>query len=211
MLYCPNCKQEYRDGIQECADCMVPLVDQETFEKVLREAAAGQDAVAAVFRAEDAETLDLMARAIAVHHIPYEIRSPEVREEGEKTDSGDPASGLSDAGNPDADNPGTPIEGHLLLVPMEMGQKVAHILDRGLSMLIAHGEDKDRVYRLFKQEREEEIRDPALLRQPTAKLVAQGDEIIDQLIEFVARGDMATKGRAAYVLTCLGDNGIQLL
>lgn len=195
MLYCPNCKQEYRDGIQECADCMVPLLDQKAFEEAERAANAGNVAMAAVFRAEDEQTLDLMARAIAVHHIPYEVRSNEKTEETPESEGAESKEGEQ-------------LHGHFLIVPAEMGQKVIHIIDQGLPMVIAHGEGKDRVYRMFDQEREEEIRNPPLLQEPTAQLVARGDEIIDNLIEFVARGNAATKNRAAYVLTCLGDSGV---
>lgn len=28
MKYCPSCGSEYRDGFAECADCLVPLVDE---------------------------------------------------------------------------------------------------------------------------------------------------------------------------------------
>ena len=28
MPWCPNCKNEYREGITECADCGVELVDE---------------------------------------------------------------------------------------------------------------------------------------------------------------------------------------
>jgi hypothetical protein len=28
VKYCPNCRDEYREGFTECADCLVPLVDE---------------------------------------------------------------------------------------------------------------------------------------------------------------------------------------
>lgn len=28
MPFCPNCRYEYEEGVRECADCGVPLVDQ---------------------------------------------------------------------------------------------------------------------------------------------------------------------------------------
>jgi hypothetical protein len=37
MPYCPNCKYEYKDNIEECPDCGAKLVDEleeETFENV---------------------------------------------------------------------------------------------------------------------------------------------------------------------------------
>ena len=27
-MYCPKCRTEYREGFYECADCLVPLVDE---------------------------------------------------------------------------------------------------------------------------------------------------------------------------------------
>ena len=37
MPYCPNCKYEYKDNIEECPDCGAKLVDEleeETFENI---------------------------------------------------------------------------------------------------------------------------------------------------------------------------------
>ena len=31
MRYCPECKAEYRDDVQNCTDCLVPLVSEEAF------------------------------------------------------------------------------------------------------------------------------------------------------------------------------------
>ena len=28
MPWCPKCKSEYREGIKECADCKIPLMDE---------------------------------------------------------------------------------------------------------------------------------------------------------------------------------------
>ena len=28
MAWCPKCRNEYREGIEECADCHVPLVEE---------------------------------------------------------------------------------------------------------------------------------------------------------------------------------------
>jgi hypothetical protein len=31
MKYCPECEAEYRDDIQECSDCQVPLISAEVY------------------------------------------------------------------------------------------------------------------------------------------------------------------------------------
>ncbi|MHC4941881.1 MAG: HEAT repeat domain-containing protein [Planctomycetota bacterium] len=178
MPVCPKCHQEYDEGIKECADCLVPLGETEAGPTV-PEAEAGP-LQAAVFRAETAEVLDLMMRAVALHHVPMETRE---------------------------EVPGIDKKGHFLLVPIELGPKVAGIFDRGLPMLIGEGEGKDRVYRLYETGKHEEIRDPELLRQSTSALVEQGDAVIDELIEIVTRGDQAARHRAAFVLSCMGENG----
>lgn len=37
MKYCPECEAEYRDEIEACADCQVPLISAEAYEKRKRE------------------------------------------------------------------------------------------------------------------------------------------------------------------------------
>jgi hypothetical protein len=139
---------------------------------------------AAVFRAESAEVLDLMVRAVALHHLPMETRE---------------------------DVPGIEEKGHFMLVPLEVGPKVAGIFDRGLPMLIGEGEGRDRIYRMYESGKHEEIRDPELLQRSTSDLVDQGEEVINELIEIVARGDQSARHRAAYVLSCMGESGIVAL
>ena len=37
MKYCPECEAEYRDEIQDCADCQIPLVTEEVHRTRKRE------------------------------------------------------------------------------------------------------------------------------------------------------------------------------
>lgn len=180
MPFCTKCGQEYDEGVTECADCMAPLVGQ--LDSGRAEAESGRSAV--VFRASDDNVLDLMCRAVAIHHIPVQ-KEKEI--------------------------PFLGLKGHLMLVPLEAGEKVQHILDQGVSMLIGEGEGEDRIYRMYKSGEEEEIRDPELLQLPTDHLVAQGEEVMDELMEIVARGDGSARRRAAYVLSQFGESGILAL
>ena len=63
MPICPKCQEEYDEGIGECADCLVPLVEPAEPEE---DAAENAGMEVAVFRAKDEETLDLMQRAMAL-------------------------------------------------------------------------------------------------------------------------------------------------
>jgi hypothetical protein len=178
MPFCPKCKQEYEADVKECADCMTVLVEQ------LDDAGEADAPQAAVFRAKDESALELMAAAVALHHVPIQRRT-EVKE--------------------------LDLEGHLMLVPAEMGGRVAQILDHGLPMLIAEGEGSSRVYRIYEGEGEEEIRNPPLLEKPAALIVEMGEEAFDELMEIVARGDRPARHRAAYVLSQFGDEGVLAL
>lgn len=180
MPFCTKCGQEYDEGVKECADCMVPLAGQ--LDNGKEETESGRSAV--VFRASDGNVLDLMCRAVAIHHIPVQ-KETEI-----------PSLGLN---------------GHLMLVPHEAGEKVQHILDHGVPMLIGEGEGEKRIYRMYKSGEEEEIRDPELLKFPTDHLVARGEEVLDELVEIVVRGDGPARRRAAYVLSQIGESGILAL
>ena len=108
MPFCPKCKQEYQAGFSECADCMVPLQDS------LDGAGAGEEADGfVVFRAQDEAVLDLMERAVAVHHIPTQV-----------TD----------------EIPSLNMKGHLLVVPAEMGERASRVLDTGVPSLVGEGD-----------------------------------------------------------------------
>lgn len=45
MPWCPKCKCEYKEGITECADCKVPLVDEFTVDEPVEEAIYQYEAV----------------------------------------------------------------------------------------------------------------------------------------------------------------------
>lgn len=178
MPICPKCKQEYEAGFAQCADCMVSLVDR------LDDSGEAEAPQAAVFRAKNEDTLELMVAAVALHHVPIQRRT---------------------------EVPELDLRGHLMLVPAEMGGRVSQILDHGLPMLIADGEGSERVYRIYEKENEEEIRDPELLKNSAAYIVAMGEEAFDELMEIVTRGDKPARHRAAYVLTQFGDTGVLAL
>jgi len=181
MLICPKCKQEYDEGMTDCADCLVPLKSALDAQET---GPGAEKMEAAVFRGESEEALDLMLRAVAVHHIPTKCAS---------------------------EVPGLEMKGHLMLVPSLMGDKVQKILDHGVQMLIGDGEGEGRVYRIYKQSRENEIRDPELLRRSIDSLAAGGQEVMDDLLEIVVRGDAAARHRAAYALSCMGEEGTDAL
>jgi hypothetical protein len=42
LKYCPQCETEYLDHIETCADCTVPLIDEETFRSAEPPTDAGQ-------------------------------------------------------------------------------------------------------------------------------------------------------------------------
>ena len=162
MPFCSKCGQEYMDGVSECADCGIPLRN----EPEMQREDGGSEKVALAFRASNEEVLDLMCRAIAVHHIPIQT-AKEIPESG--------------------------LKGHFLVVPAEMGGRVRHILDHGVPMLIGEGEDEERIYRIYHPGEEEEIRDPELLHETIEALMARGEEVLDELIEIVARGDRSSR------------------
>jgi hypothetical protein len=39
MKYCPECEAEYRDGVEECADCRVPLITADAYRTRVNEEA----------------------------------------------------------------------------------------------------------------------------------------------------------------------------
>ena len=45
MPWCPKCKCEYKEGITECADCKVPLVDEFPVDESVEEAIYQYEAV----------------------------------------------------------------------------------------------------------------------------------------------------------------------
>ncbi|MBU0756079.1 MAG: hypothetical protein KJ645_13130, partial [Planctomycetes bacterium] len=184
MPFCPKCRQEYEQGFIECADCLVPLQSEISEAPGSGDLSEDQAVMAAVFRAESEEVLDLMLRAVALHHVPTQVMDT---------------------------LPGFESKGHFMVVPQAMESRVNRVLELGLPMLISEGEGKDRIFRFYQAGEDYEIRDPELLHQSTSSLVAQGAAVLDELIEIVARGDQAARHRAAYVLTCMGDEGVLAL
>ena len=190
MPYCPECGQEYVDTITRCADCDVALTpDPPQRQQVVMGAA--------VFRGDCEEALELMARAVSLHQLPYQTadRIPGTEERSPESEDGSP-----DAG-----------DGWYLLVPEPLAAQVLSILDHGVPALVGEGEGADRFYRLYREGQEEELRDPELLRRPMDELLREGNAVVEDLVECVVRGDARARSRAAYVLASMGDPGMAAL
>jgi len=80
MPWCPNCKDEYRDGFTKCADCDVELVEELPKEKVQDEEQYGEPEIV-VFEKEvvletfvdDVEFM-YVASLLDQMDIPYRVR-----------------------------------------------------------------------------------------------------------------------------------------
>lgn len=58
MPWCPICKNEYREGISECADCKVPLV--ESLDNIV------EDADALLFSTENAALAESLLHTLII-------------------------------------------------------------------------------------------------------------------------------------------------
>lgn len=80
MKYCPECEAEYRDEIQECADCRIPLISAEEYrtreqqEQEKRERLS-REAFVTVKVAESAFEADRFRAALEQEGITVLIRS----------------------------------------------------------------------------------------------------------------------------------------
>ena len=68
-MFCPRCKSEYREGIESCAECGVPLVSSLPPED-------GADLVP-VFNTADAALLPIVKSALDAAGIPYLVQGDE--------------------------------------------------------------------------------------------------------------------------------------
>jgi len=181
MSICPKCKQEYETGVQECADCMVVLVEELESEESEQSAPVSF----AFFRAQNEEVLDLMFNSVAHHqHLPVQV-TDEIPEKG--------------------------LKGHFLITPDVTAGQVGRILDTAVPDLIGEGEGLERVYRIYHKGEEHEIRNPEILKKPIFELMEEGEKNIEELAEIVVRGDKNARQRAAFVLASLGEPGAKVL
>ena len=80
MKYCPQCESEYKDEVEACADCDVPLVSAEVFlsrrqrEKQEQEALS-QETFVSVKVAENAFEADRLRAALEQEGIPVLVRT----------------------------------------------------------------------------------------------------------------------------------------
>lgn len=69
-MFCPNCGAEYQQGIDECYDCRVPLVEQPPAETT------GED-LETVYRTADASLLPVIKSVLAAAGIPCLVQGDE--------------------------------------------------------------------------------------------------------------------------------------
>lgn len=110
-MICPQCRAEYRDGVYECADCGVGLIDQwpdvapaETDEPLVR-----------VFRTADAALLPVIKSFLAAEGIPFLVQ-------------GDEASGLFPFGSVGGGSDGRRL-GAVVRVPESRAEEAEKLLE----------------------------------------------------------------------------------
>ena len=92
MPYCPECKTEYQEGIKECADCHVPLVEKLEEEEVEKQQSVTEEdlpEIVEVYRSLDEKDVEQKAFHLYKHGIKYSIFEyvQPIREELEVVDS----------------------------------------------------------------------------------------------------------------------------
>jgi predicted amidophosphoribosyltransferase len=91
MPYCPKCKAEYQEGIKECADCHVPLVDKLEEVSSSEKVSETQDLpdIVEVYRTLDEKDMEQKAFHLYKNGIKYSVFEyvQPIREELEVIDS----------------------------------------------------------------------------------------------------------------------------
>jgi pentatricopeptide repeat protein len=92
MPYCPKCKTEYREGITECADCHVPLVEKlEEEEKNVSQETSNEELpeIVEIYRNIDERDVEQKAYHLHKNGIAYSVFEyvQPVKEELEVLDS----------------------------------------------------------------------------------------------------------------------------
>jgi hypothetical protein len=80
MKYCPECEYEYKDEVQACADCEVPLISEDEFQhrKTQEEqerASLSREEFVPVKVAENAFEADRVKEALEQEGIPVLVRT----------------------------------------------------------------------------------------------------------------------------------------
>lgn len=76
MKYCPICETEYREEIQECAECTARLIDEQTMKSIwaARER-EGREVFVKVVTVENKFEADVITNALTKECIPVMVRS----------------------------------------------------------------------------------------------------------------------------------------
>ena len=92
MPYCPKCKTEYREGVSECADCHVPLVESLPEEDVNSQSVENEEKlpeIVEIYRTLDERDMEQKTYHLYKNGIKYSVFEyvQPVREELEVLDS----------------------------------------------------------------------------------------------------------------------------
>ena len=181
MPICPQCREEYDDGVGVCFDCGVNLVEPDHADP------AGPSEEITVIRAGNEENLAVMEKALEQWEIPCRR--------------------VGDAGNIDGVDPKEPA----IVVPARFADKATRILLnlRISSEERIPSEDKGDNEKHSETSAHDVISESALLSRSFNELIAMGDGVIDDLIELVVRGNPEIQARAAAALVMIGGRGLE--
>lgn len=107
-MFCPECGGEYREGITECGDCGVALVEQPP-------SPPEDEEMVSVFRSADAALLPVIKSVLASADIPFSVQ-------------GDEASGLFPFGSAGGGADGRRL-GAVVRVPAGRAQEAEELLE----------------------------------------------------------------------------------
>jgi len=68
-MYCPQCKSEYREGVTDCVDCRVPLVD--ALPATIPDDQLVAEGLAEVLSTADPGLIALVKSILDAEEIPY--------------------------------------------------------------------------------------------------------------------------------------------
>ena len=193
MPFCPQCRHEFESHAADCPDCEVVLVEE------LVEGGAEPQFRLMLLLGADEEVLDLLEQTLGRARIPVCRLDPE-RLQSDSLEAG-------------------------LMVPQELFRQAVSLLDGDTRLLRTsvvvnvkddQGEPQEQAlvcYRLFDRTESGagEIRAPELLQQPTQVLVSRGAEIVNDLLEFIRRGDETTRQKALSVMCGMGSESLEAL